>query len=216
MEKEYSQEESDALILQEMWLADENSTTNEEEFETEEEVDETETEEETQDDEETETEVDEVASKPKKWIAKVLHQRNEARKEAEQAKSEVQKLQARLEELEADGNYWNEEYIQTLVDKRMAEAQEKTDFFTENEELKSYRKDILEYARENSLPLERASKFFLAENHPELLLDKETRNKQKSKMYWTPAISSKKRVSGQYEYTDAEFEALAKKGVIKF
>jgi len=65
----------------------------------------------------------------------------------------------------------------------MAEAQEKTDFFTENEELKSYRKDILEYARENSLPLERASKFFLAENHPELLLDKETRNKQKSKMY---------------------------------
>lgn len=215
MEKEYSQEESDKLILQEMWLADENSITNEEEVETDEESEELETEEPTENEDE-DNEQEEVEAKPKKWIAKVLHQRNEARKEAEKAKSEVQQLQARLEELEADGNYWNEEYIQTLVDKRMAESQEKNDFFSENEELKSYRKDILAYARENSLPLERASKLFLAENHPELLIDKETRNKQKSKMYSTPAISSKKAVKGEFEYTDAEFEALAKKGVIKF
>ena len=211
METQYTQEESDELILQEMWLADDNSTTNEDEDFEDENQEDFEI-----DEEEEQEEMEEVASKPKKWIAKVLHQRNEARKEVETYKSEVQTLQARLEELEADWNYWNEEYIQTLVDKRMAEAQEKNDFFSENEDIKAYKKDIIAYSKETGLSLDKASKLFLAENHPELLLDPQTRNKQKSKMYWTPAISSKKAVSGGYEYSDAEFEALAKKGVIKF
>lgn len=214
MEQEYTTEESDSLILQEMWLADENSTTNEE---VETEIEETQEEVETEiEDEETEEEVEEVASKPKKWIAKVLHQRNEARKEAEQAKTLAQELQEKLDSLHEEWNYGTEEYIQTLVDKRMAESNEKQEFFDNNDELKSYKKDILSYAKETWLSLEKASKLFLAENAPELLLDKETRNKQKSKIYWTPNITSKNLKEWKFDYSDKEFEDMAKKGLIKF
>lgn len=232
MGKEYTTEESDKILLQEMWLAETDSTINSEEEEAEENAD-------TQDDEafediqedsddsdysqeewEEEDEEEEkkvnTSKKPKKWIAKVLHQRNEARQEAEQAKSQVQELQAKLEKLEADWNYWNEEYIQTLVDKRLAEADEKQEFFETNEELKIYKKDILSYSRETWLPLDKASKLYLAENAPELLLDTQQRNKQKSKMYWVPAVTSKKLVSWKYNYTEAEFEEMAKKGLIQF
>ena len=120
MEKEYTNEESDALILQEMWLAEENSTINNEEVTEEEETQEvtedveTETEEvEVEDEQEEEVE----PRKPNKF-AKVLHQRNEARKERNEALTQVEQLQARLKELEAEWNYWSEEYVQTLVDKR--------------------------------------------------------------------------------------------------
>ena len=218
MEREYTQEESDALILQEMWLADDNSITNEEtedEIETETEEVEVEIETEVQD-EETEQEIDEVASKPKKWIAKVLHQRNEARKEAEQAKSQAQELQARLDELEAEWNYGNEEYVQTLVDKRMAEKEEVSEHFSDNPELKQYKSEIINYSKEFWLDIQKATKLYLAENAPELLLDKETRNKQQSKIYWVPAVTSKKLSKWWFLYTDSEFEERAKKGLIKF
>lgn len=214
MEKEYTNEESDALILQEMWLADENSITNEEVED--EETEEVEIETTEEEDEEAEEESFEDTSKPKKWIAKVLHQRNEARKEAEQAKTLAQELQEKLDSLTNEWNYGTEEYIQTLVDKRLAESNEKTEFFDNNEELKSYKKDILSYAKETGLSLEKASKLFLAENAPELLLDKETRNKQKSKIYQTPSITSKNLKEWKFTYSDSEFEDMAKKGLIKF
>ena len=221
MGKEYTQEESDSLILQEMWLAEDNSITNNEEVETEleETQEEVETDDVTDEVEETETEeqeTEEVASKPKKWIAKVLHQRNEARREAEEAKTQAQLLQAKLDELEANGNYGNEEYVQTLVDKRIAEKEEISDFFADNTELKQYKSEIINYSKDFWLDIKKATKLFLAENAPELLLDKETRNKQQSKIYWVPAVTSKKLSKWGYSYSDNEFEEMAKKGLIKF
>ena len=219
MEKEYTNEESDALILQEMWLAEENSIINNEEVTEEEETQEVTEDVETETEEvevEDEQEEEVVPRKPNK-VAKVLHQRNEARKERDEALTQVEQLQARLKELEDEWNYWSEEYVQTLVDKRIAEADEKQEFFENNDELKSYKKDILSYAKETWLSLEKASKLYLAENNPELLLDKETRNKQKSKIYWTPAITPKSiKEWWKFTYSDTEFEEMAKKGLIKF
>lgn len=221
MERELTIEESDALILQEMGLAEDNSTINNEEEVTEYE----ETQEEVTEDVETETDEvevedeqeEEVAPRKPNKVAKVLHQRNKAREERDEALSQVEQLQARLKELEAEWNYWSEEYVQTLVDKRMAEADEKQEFFENNEELKTYKKDILNYAKETWLPLEKASKLYLAENNPELLLDPQTRNKQKSKIYWTPTITPKSvKEWGKLTYSDAEFELMAKKGLISF
>lgn len=214
MEKEYTTEESDSLILQEMWLAEDNSITNEEAEETDE-VDEAELDE-TSDEEEHEEETEEVASKPKKWIAKVLHQRNEARKEAEEAKTLVQELQARLDELNAEGNYGSEEYVQTLVDKRYAEKEALAEHFASNPDIRAYKNEIISYSKEFWLDIWKATKLFLAENAPELLIDTQTKNKQQSKIYWVPAITSKNLKEWKFDYSDREFEEMAKKGLIKF
>lgn len=220
MDKEFTQEESDQAILQEMGLAEDDSTINDEE-ESEEETTEEESEELESEEEETEDESDEeeeanTSKKPKGKIPKLLKQRNEARQEAEQAKSEVQTLKERLEELEANWDYGNEEYIQTLVDKRNAERDEVTDFFDDNSEIREYKKDIIAQAKELWLPIERAAKLFLAENAPNLLLEKTERNKQKSKIYNTPMQTSKKLTKGELEYSQKEFEEKARKGEITF
>lgn len=222
MEQEYTQEESDSLILQEMWLADDNSTINQEEEIEEVEVEETEVEEtetETIEDDEEEQDI-EVASKPKKWIAKVLHQRNEARKEAETFKSQVQELQEKLDKLSSEWDYGTEEYIQTLVAKSLAEKEQANeqinDFFDENPWIREYKKEIMNYAKADNLSLEKATKLYLAEHNPAMLLDVAEQNKQKSKMYWTPSFTPKKLVKWEFTYTDKEFETLAKKGVLTF
>lgn len=197
MEQEYTTEESDNLLLADMWLAEENSTINNEEVE-------------------VETETEENTSKSKKWIAKVLHQRNEARKEAETYKSEVESLKEKLAELEEEWNYGTEEYIQTLVDKRLAEGREKQDFFDNKDHLKEYRKEILDYSKETWLSLEKATKLYLAENNPELLLDNETLNKKQSKFYQTPSVTPRNLWVKEVKYSLSEFEEMAKKGMVKF
>lgn len=197
MEQEYTTEESDNLLLADMWLAEDNSIINNEEVETEEET-------------------EENTSKSKKWIAKVLHQRNEARKEAETYKSEVESLKEKLAELEEEGNYGTEEYIQTLVDKRLAEGKEKQDFFDNKDHLKEYRKEILDYSKETWLSLEKATKLYLAENNPELLLDNETLNKKQSKFYQTPSVTPRNLWVKEVKYSLSEFEEMAKKGMVKF
>lgn len=217
MERELTIEESDALILQEMGLAEDNSISNEQEVTEDEETQEVTEDVETETDEVEEEQEEKVEPRKPNKVAKILHQRNEARKEAEEAKTLAQTLQARLDELTAEWNYWSEEYVQTLVDKRIAEADEKQEFFENNEELRGFKKDILNYAKETWLPLEKASKLYLAENNPELLLDPQTRNKQKSKIYWTPAITPKSvKEWEKLTYSDAEFELMAKKGLISF
>ena len=116
-----NEQESDKLILAELNITDDNSTTNQpEEDETEEstteevveETEEEETEEETETEEsddseeedETEEEPEEDEKKPNKF-AKLLKQRNAARSKAEQATDQIQELQAKLDQLEADGEY---------------------------------------------------------------------------------------------------------------
>lgn len=217
-DKEMSIEESDALLRQELY-AEDDSTINDEDTETEEETQEEETEEDVSEIDDELQEEQEQPERPKKWIAKVLSQRNEARKQAEEAQSEVQRLQERLQELEESGDYGNEEYVQTLVQKELAKQNEVLDFFEENEDLKSYRKDILKYSKENGLNLDKATKLYLAENNPELLLSEQTRNKQKAKMYDTDTRTPKSLssiASNKPKYTDDEFEKLAKSGKIQF
>lgn len=210
MEQEYTQEESDALILQEMWLAEENSTTNEEV-----EVEETMEEEVETEEEETEEEIVEDKTPPKKWIAKVLHQRNEARKEAEDAKKLAQELQEKLATLEAEGNYWNEEYIKTLVAQEMAK-QKQTESIFADEEVREFKNEILTYAKENNLSVDIATKVYLADNRPDLLLNEADRNKKQSAMYKVWWVTPKKVTNPKFDYSDAEFDSLVKKGVIKF
>ena len=228
-------EQEDALILSELWIADDNSTINqEEENETsenaEEEVieesNEEETEEETESEEdnsEEEEETEEKTQKPKNKFAKLLAQRNEARREAEQANEEkekanskVQELEAKLKELDDNWDFGNEEYVNTLVEKKIAEREEISDFFEEYDELKSYKKEILSYKEANWLDIEKATKLYLADNNPSLLLSPQARAKQKAKVLETPWRTSKKIQSWELTYSDSEFEKLAAEGKIQF
>lgn len=233
MTTELTTEESDELILQELGIADETAQETEpEETETEEstpeevseESEEVETEEETETEtvDETEEEVEEeTEEEPKKLnkFAKLLSQRNEARKNEEKATNQVQELQAKLEKLEADWDYWNEEYINTLVEKRMEEASVKqeviNDFFTESG-LWEFKKDILATKRETWLPIERAAAIYLAENNPSLLMTDQAKAKVKSQVLKTPSRTNKKLTSWKLDYSDAEFEKLAAAWKIKF
>lgn len=215
MEQELTQEEQDALIRDELTQGinwEEETETDTQEDESTEQVEEIE-------EQETETNDDEDkgnTSKPKSKIAKVLHQRNEARKEAETYKSEAETLRERLKKLEEAGEYWSEEYVQTLIDKRMAENQEKNDFFEEKEDLKPYKKDILDYQKETWLSLEKASKLYLAENAPEMLLDEQSRNKQKANNYnttWYTSASLKQNI--KTEYSSNELDKMIASGKVK-
>ena len=146
-ERELTQEESDKAILEEMGLAEDDSTINDTEEESEEEIEETQEESEEEDSSEEQEEQEETP-KPKKGIPKVLAQRNEAREEAKQAKSEVQKLQEELDRLKSEGKGKSEEYLETLIEKRVAQQNEVIEFFESNEELKPYKKEIQDYAKE--------------------------------------------------------------------
>lgn len=211
--EELNVEESDALILQELGIAEDNSTTNVEE-EVEEEQEETEDDfEEEKSEEESEEELEQ--EKPKKWIAKVLHQRNEARKEADEARKLAQELQDKLTRMSEEWNYGNEEYIQTLVAKQLAEARENEKLFNDAD-IKPFKEEILEYAKENNINVSMATKLYLADNAPELLLPEQDRNKKTADMYKVSWITPKKVTNPTFNYSDEEFEKLAKKGVIKF
>lgn len=226
--KELSQEESDAKILEEMWLTTEDdSTTNDEVEESETEEKETEEEdipeeveneevEEEEPEEEQEEIKEEKPSKKPNWFKKVLSQRNEARKEAEDAKSQVQELQEKLDKLSEDWDYWNEEYVQTLVEKKLAERDEKDDFFETNPEVTEYKKEIIAFAKETWLSLDRSTKLYLAENNPNLLLEDTDISKKKSKIFKAPMQTSKKVSKWTYDYSDAEFDKMAKAWKITF
>lgn len=234
MEQEITTQESDKLILEELWIVDETtdqtnpeeieteeSTTEEVNEETEEEELEEEVEMETTDDEseeEVETETEEEPKKVNKF-AKLLGQRNKARKEAEETTNQVQELQAKLDKLEKDWDYGNEEYINTLVEKRMEErmnAQDSvTDFFAESD-LWEFKKDILAVKRETWLPIERAAAIYLAENNPSLLMTDQAKAKVKANVLKTPSRTSKKLANPKLDYSDAEFERLASAGKITF
>jgi len=108
--EELTTEEQDKLILNELNIeedsetnADENSTINEDEEESTEEEEETET-----DSEEEEEEESEEPKKPNNF-AKLLAKKNEAKREAEEANkakdeaiTQVQELQAKLDKMDED------------------------------------------------------------------------------------------------------------------
>ena len=223
--------DEDKLVLQELWLADANSTLNSEETEvtetTEEEVTEVEetneetledTEEVSEDEEELEEHSAEWEQKQKKpnKIAKILSQKNQAKEEANYYKKQAEDLQDKLQKLQEWGEFWTEEYIETLIQKTVNEREALNEYFEQNPEIKQYKNEILEYSKNTNLSIDKATKLYLAENNPTLLLDEQTRNKNKSKMYQTKSIVSKDLGVKKYTFDDAEFETMAKKWLIKF
>lgn len=224
-------EQEDALILEELWIAEDDSTINDESevevweneaTEDEATIDETETETDSAEEEKEEEETIED-KKPKNKFAKLLAERNQARKLAEQEaaenkenKSKVSELNEKLKKFEEDWETGSTEHIEALVEKRIAEEAEKNDFFNDFQELKEYKTDILNTKNELNISLEQATKLYLAEHNPSLLLSPQAKAKEKSKMLNNPTRTSQKLVKGEYEYSDEEFAAMAKAGKIKF
>lgn len=102
------------------------------------------------------------------------------------------------------------------MDKQIAQREETDDFFEENSEIRPFKKDILQLQRTKGYSLEDATKLYLAEHNPMLLLEETDRNKQKSKIFNAPQQVSQKTRQGEYKYTDEEFDKLAKEGKITF
>jgi len=219
--EELTNEEQDQLILDELNItddsetkADENSIINEDEEEFEEEED---IESESDEDEE-----EDIEPKKSNNFAKLLAKKNEAKREAEaankekdEALSQVQELQAKLDKMDEEWDFGNEEYVNTLVEKKIAERDELTDYFDEFSELKEYKKDILKYKRETGLSLEQATKLYLAENNPSLLLSPQVKAKAKSWIFKTPWRASQKLQTWKKDYSNVEFADMISKGLIQ-
>lgn len=238
-----SAEEEDKLILDELGITEDDSTTNnneedveddstepsdsEEETEEEsidseeEEAEEADESEEEEEETEEEAEEEQTWKKPKNGFAKLLAKKNEAKKEAEQAnkdkaqaESQVQELQAKLDQMEEDGTFWDEDYVNTLVEKKIAERDEVNDFFDDFSELRHHKKDIIKSMQGNNYSLDVATKLYLAENEPALLLSPQQKAKQKAAMYKTPWRTNKKILSWEDDFSDEEFAEKVKKGEI--
>jgi len=223
-------EQEDELILEELNIESDNKSNADESIEdesVEDEADIEETEEESEDleedsEEEEESEEEIKEKKPNKF-AKLLSQRNEARKQAEEnakdkenAITQVQELQAKLEKLEEDWDYWNEEYVNTLVEKKIAERDEVDDFFDDFDDLRKHKKWIIQTSKVEWLSLEKASKLYLAEIDPSLLLSNQAKAKSKSDMYKVSWRTNTKLKTWKLSYSDDEFEKMVSKGLIKF
>ena len=118
--------------------------------------------------------------------------------------------------MDEDWDFGNEEYVNTMVEKKMAERDEISDFFDDYDELRSHKKGIIQYKKETWLNLEKATKLYLAETDPSLLLSPQAKAKQKAAMYNTPWRTTKDLTSGKLDYSDKEFEEKVKKGEITF
>lgn len=201
-----SEQEQDNLLRQEI-LASESGTNDSNE---EEETQETET---TQ--EETSDEVQDTQEKPKQnKVAKILSEKNEWKRQAQELKRQLEEKEANL----WNDREWDLDYFDTRMEKKMAEKFEEIDFFNDNPEAKEIREELNEFRNENpNLSLDRAYKLYLAETNPSALLDKQTRNKLDANKYnasWHSPTSL--RQPKELDYSDAEFERLAKEGKIKF
>jgi len=106
-----------------------------------------------------------VEHKPQSNIKKLLEQRNEARRELDKAKQDLNKM-SKLEKQIAD-------LTEMIAGKELEKDNEV--YFTQNSHLKDYQNDILDVSREHNIPLDKASKLVLAEKNPTLLLDEQTR-----------------------------------------
>lgn len=127
----------------------------------------------------TETEKEETPKK-KSNVAKILAEKNEYKREAMEAKKKI----AELESLVGSDTETDKSYIDSIVDKKIAEKLEVQDFFARNPEAREFKDDLDAFREENpNLSYDRAYKFFLAETNPQALLDEQTRNKMNSQIY---------------------------------
>ena len=180
---------------------------------------------ETQDDEVVETQEEETfeetidtqekeAPKKKNNIAKILAEKNEYKREAMEAKRKIAELEASV---------WNDRdtdisYIDTLVDKKIAERLETQDFFTRNPNAREYKEELDEFRNENpNISYDRAYKLYLAETNPQALLDEQTKNKLNSNIYSTAWRTSLwlRQANSKLDYSDSELDELIKAGKVK-
>ena len=120
--------------------------------------------------------------KKKSNVAKVLHERNVYKQEAQAAKARIAELESKV----GEDRSTDVSYIETLVEKKLAEKMESQDFFTRFPEAKEAKEDLDAFREENpALSYDRAYKLYLAETNPQALLDEQTRNKLGSDTYRT-------------------------------
>ena len=107
-------------------------------------------------------------------IKKLLAQRNEARKKAEEYEEKTKnmdKLEKKIAELE-----------EKFLDKQLEveETREKVDFFSKVPQAKQFEKDIDKYKSDYNLDYNKAYKLWIAENKPEMLVEPQYLNKTNS------------------------------------
>lgn len=198
---EITREEENALLLQALsGTNDSQSDSNDDESE------DTETEE-TEDVESEENPKEEdkpQATKAQKKWAKILSERNALKKELEELKSR-----------ESGSDTYSEEYLNKLIDQRVAEKNEVQGFFQKYPEAEEIRDELKEFMEENpSFSYERAYKLFLAETAPEKLLSPETQNKMNSSKYST-SVGVPVKHESKVTHSSDELSKLIKAGRIK-
>jgi hypothetical protein len=197
---ELTEQQEDELLRAEIFADD--SGTNEQEEEVTESADEVTPEEV----EETEAIAEEVPEPKKKSnVAKILAEKNEYKREAMEAKKRIAELEGRV----GDDKETDVSYIDSIVDRKIAERMETQDFFSRNPDAREIREELDEFRAENpNLSYDRAYKFYLAETNPQALLDEQTKNKTNAKMYSTAgrASPSLRQEKAELTYSDDELD----------
>lgn len=134
-------------------------------------------------------------------IKKLLAQRNQARKEAEELRKEAElskKLEKKIADLE-EKFLWKELELE--------ERKEAIDFYSKLPQAKQFESEIEKVKSEYNLSYEKAYKLYIAENKPELLVDPQYLNKSNSSngaINWiTPPMTD---IKDPLKMSDADFE----------
>ena len=181
MSEELTVEQEDEILRAEMAAA-ESGTNDQYEPESGEVSTETEAEPETEGEGDGVEPKSEEPPKKKSNVAKILSERNEWKKEAMSAKARLAELESNV----GEDRSTDVSYIETLVEKKLAEKMESQDFFSRFPEAKDAKDELDAFREENpSLSYDRAYKLYLAETNPQALLDEQTRNKLGSDTYRT-------------------------------
>ena len=120
-------------------------------------------------------------------VVKLLKQRNELKKQVEELaplKDELPKMKKQLEEM-------NEMIARQTLETEA--KQEKTEFFNKYPAAKEFDSEISKLSESKNLSYDEAFKLYAADNHPELLVDEQYRNKAKStaKLTWVTKEQTK-------------------------
>lgn len=221
--QELSEEESDALLRQEIFAQEDSNSDSginesEEQVEVQEEAQEQSEEVDTEESTEEESqETEQVEEKPKKKsnVAKILAEKNEYKRQALEAKAEAEELRSRLwENADTDVSFFESKMKQML-----AENNEKMSFFGANPKAYEIKGDLDLMIEDNpKLSYEKAYIHYLAETNPQALLDEQTRNKlNSSKTYslaWR-APSNARATKTDFDYSDAELDKLIKEWKVR-
>ena len=142
----------------------------------------------------------------KKWIAKVLAQRNAYKRELEELKSKTWDNRADdVKFIEKQSQASAEDVVRTVL------------FFRDNPDAEEMREELEELAQELwGLSIEKAYKYYLAETNPTKLLDEQTQNKLNSKKYSSAWHSPQSlRQDKKLDYSNNELDRLIASGKIR-